>query len=199
MSRTLAYLFAMSWGAALALAAAIAFRSVRWKELAARGLESSRCRETVLALFWMFCGGMAVITLTPRWVIWSLIDLVNHGIWNAAGDPFFSWGTMNWLPFRTFAADAHSRYILLGNVVMFLPFGFFAGLLWRGFSVKRALLLGICTAGGIECWQLLIGRAFDVDDLMLNTLGVLTGYLLWNRIDRSLLGRLRLWVRIDAR
>lgn len=143
-------------------------------------------RETVLALFWMFCGGMAVVTLTPRWVIWALVDLKNHGIWNAAGNPCFAWGSVNWVPFRTFAADAHSLYILIGNIIMFLPFGFFAALLWKAIDRKRIFLLGLAISGGIECWQLLVGRTFDVDDLLLNTLGTVAGFWLWRLADHVL-------------
>ena len=42
---------------------------------------------------------------------------------------------------------------------MFLPFGFFPALLWRGCTWKRALATGLCVTGFIECWQLLVGRA----------------------------------------
>ena len=92
----------------MAAAALLAFalcQPVRRRKQTAKSVVSSRCRETVLALFWMFCGGMAVITLTPRWVVWAMIDLVNHGIWNAGSYPFFAWGDVNLIPFQTFAAD----------------------------------------------------------------------------------------------
>ena len=69
-------------------------------------------------------------------------------------------------------------YILLGNILMFLPFGFFPALMWRGFTWKRALLTGGCVTGFIECWQLVVGRAFDIDDLWLNTLGAMAGFWL---------------------
>ena len=198
MSRTLAYLFAMSWGAAAALLAFALCQPVRRRKQTAKSVVSSRCRETALALFWMFCGGMAVITLTPRWAVWAMIDLVNHGIWNAGGYPFFAWGDVNLIPFQTFAADAHSLYILIGNLVMFLPFGFFAALLWRGMTLGRAAAAGLALTAAIECWQLTVGRAFDIDDLLLNTLGVMAGYLLWRLADRLLPRRLtRLWVQSD--
>mgnify|MGYP002234153993 CR=1 FL=1 len=38
--------------------------------------------------------------------------------------------------------------------------------------------------GFVECWQLLVGRAFDIDDLILNTLGVLTGFWLLRLLER---------------
>ena len=138
-----------------------------------------------MALFWMFCGGMAALTLAPRWVVWSLVDLLHGYTWNTGGDPFFELGTVSLVPFRTFAADAHSLYILAGNVVMFLPFGFFAALLWRGYTWRRALVTGLCVTGAVECWQLLVGRAFDIDDLMLNTLGVLAGFGLLRLLEHG--------------
>ena len=74
---------------------------------------------------------------------------------------------------------------------MFLPFGFFPALLWRGCTWKRALATGLCVTGFIECWQLLVGRAFDIDDLWLNTLGALCGFWLWRLLDRAAPG----WTR----
>lgn len=119
-----------------------------------------------------------------RWVVWSVVDVLHGYGWNGAGYPFFERGTVNLIPFQTFALDGHSLYILAGNVVMFLPFGFFPGLLRSRCSWRWALAEGLCITLGIECWQLLIGRAFDVDDLLLNTLGVLCGYGLARLLDR---------------
>ena len=79
-------------------------------------------------------------------------------------------------------------YMLLGNIVMFLPFGFFAALLWRGYTWRRALVTGLGITGLIECWQLCVGRAFDIDDIWLNTLGVLCGYGLWRLVRRAVPG-----------
>ena len=128
-----------------------------------------------MAVFWMYCGGAALLGLTPRWVVRSLAGLPLGMPWNEAGLPFFSLGNVNLVPFDTFS---QSTYILAANVILFMPFGLFAALLWRGFGWKRALLTGGCITLFIECCQLFIGRTFDIDDLMLNTLGVLCGFLL---------------------
>lgn len=181
MPRTAAYLLAIAWGAVPALAVFLCLLPLRNRRLEENGISSSRRREAVLALFWMFCGGMAVLTLTPRWVVWSLVDLLHGYRWNVGGYPFFEWGLMNLRPFQTFRFSA---YMLLGNIVMFVPFGFFAALLWRGWTWRRALALGFCLSGFIECWQLCVGRAFDIDDILLNVLGVLSGYGLWRLLRR---------------
>ena len=42
-----------------------------------------------MALFWMFCGGMALVTLTPRWVVQALAGLLQGCGCNGEGNPFF--------------------------------------------------------------------------------------------------------------
>lgn len=175
MGRTLRYLFAMLCGAVPALALFWCLRPLRLRRLREKDLFSSPCREAVLALFWMYCGGAALLGLTPRWVVRSLANLPLGMPWNPEGLPVFSPGNVSLVPFRTFS---DSTYILAANVILFMPFGLFAALLWRNFNWKRALLTGACITLFIESCQLFIGRAFDIDDLMLNTVGVFCGFLL---------------------
>lgn len=182
--RTLGYLAAIAFGAVPALAAYLCLLPWRRRRLRRRGLSSPAAREIVLALFWMFCGGMAVLTLLPRWVIWSIRDVLHGYGWNAGGYPFFARGNVNMVLLHTFAPDVHSLYIFVGNIVMFVPFGFFAALLWRGYTRRRALLTGFAITLFVECCQLSVGRTFDIDDLLLNTLGVFCGYLLWVLADK---------------
>lgn len=190
--RLLRYLFAMAWGALPSLAVCLAFLPLRRRRLRRLGLVSGPAREGMLILSWMFCGAMALLTLTPRWVVISLADVWNGYRWNAGEYPYFMMGTVNLTPLRTL----YDPFIFLGNVVMFLPFGFLVPLLWRGVSWGRALLLGACLTFFVESCQLLVGRAFDVDDLMLNALGVLVGYGIW-WLWRCLApgGACRLWCR----
>lgn len=156
----------------------------RKRRLVSMGLKSTLRREVLLILFWMFCGGMAVLTLTPWGFHWRI--LLEYGVISDQGT-FFALGDINLIPFQSLELGYQSMYTvfnLLGNIIMFLPFGFFAALLWRDFGWKSALLVGGCITGFIECWQLLVGRAFDVDDLAFNTLGVLCGYWLWVGLGR---------------
>ena len=67
---------------------------------------------------------------------------------------------------------------LVGNVVMFLPLGFFPPLMWKVFNkLWKTLLWG---AGIIVCVELiqlftLVGNC-DIDDLLLNVVGIALGY-----------------------
>ena len=69
MGRTLGFLFAMLCGAVPALALFFCLLPLRRRRLEKMGLHSPVRREAVMALFWMYCGGAAVLGLTPRWEI----------------------------------------------------------------------------------------------------------------------------------
>ena len=174
------YLVRMLPGAILAALAFFCLLPIRNQRLHRAGLCSPFHREVFLFLFFLFCGGMAIITLMPRWFHW--LTILN----DIRTEVFFQIGTFNLIPFRTFSFDSWSFMILLGNVIMFFPFGFFAVLLWRNISAKRILLIGVLTSLFIEFTQLFVGRSFDIDDILLNTLGVLLGGLFCYLLQRLL-------------
>lgn len=70
---------------------------------------------------------------------------------------------------------------ILGNILAFAPFGFLIPLLnqkYRHFFI--ILFLSLLFSVAVETVQLLLQVGiFDVDDIMLNTLGGVTGYLLF--------------------
>ena len=76
---------------------------------------------------------------------------------------------------------------LLGNVVCFMPFGFLLPTVSRKKIFKNFLsvtLMAMLFSLGIETAQLLMKvGAFDVDDIFLNTVGGLAGYIFMNRHD----------------
>ena len=65
---------------------------------------------------------------------------------------------------------------LLGNTLLFAPWGFFLPMLWRRFRHPLMLvLMCLSLTCFIEGTQLFIGRTVDVDDLILNFLGSMCG------------------------
>lgn len=69
---------------------------------------------------------------------------------------------------------------LFGNVAVFVPFGFFEPMASRHRSFFGTVCDGLLFSIVVEVFQLVtkVGR-FDVDDLILNTIGVGIGYLLF--------------------
>jgi glycopeptide antibiotics resistance protein len=70
---------------------------------------------------------------------------------------------------------------LLGNLLGFIPFGFLLPLLMPFFrNIVKILLAGFLLSLGYETVQLVFGLGiFDVDDLILNTTGVLIGFIIF--------------------
>lgn len=78
---------------------------------------------------------------------------------------------------------------IIGNIVLFLPFGFFTSYYLKLDRKRFVILLTIIVSLVIEFIQLKIGRAFDIDDVILNVIGGFLGYLLY-RIINKLFGNL---------
>ena len=82
--------------------------------------------------------------------------------------------------------DGHFEYAainIIGNMILFMPFGFGLPLLWKEFySLKRTVFAGFLVSLLIECSQFLLSRGTDVDDLLLNTLGTVFGYVLFVKL-----------------
>lgn len=75
----------------------------------------------------------------------------------------------------------HSVVNLVGNVVMFIPLGFYAPYLLRSSrNFVRFLLLMVAVLLTIEVVQYATALgSLDVDDMILNMAGVLAGYIVW--------------------
>ena len=99
-----------------------------------------------------------------------------------------SWSTNNFIPFREILRyNIGSRLFIknvLGNMLLFLPFGFFTSYLLDNKMPLLTVVLTLIASLSIEVVQLMIGRVFDVDDIILNVLGGTFGFYLYNILDR---------------
>ena len=94
-----------------------------------------------------------------------------------------NWSTSNFIPFQEmfrydFGTGLFMRNVI-GNMLMFLPFGFFVSYFLDLNKVRTIMILSLITSTCIETTQLVIGRVFDVDDIMLNIVGGMMGYFLY--------------------
>lgn len=102
--------------------------------------------------------------------------------------------TLNLVPFKTVfeylsATDTNGVYSestwqtfsvanLLGNLLLFVPFGFLLPCAVKRYQkLKNTLLAGVLFVFLIETVQYFIGRAADIDDFIINVAGILIGYL----------------------
>ena len=95
-----------------------------------------------------------------------------------------SWSSNNFIPFQEILRyNITSRLFLknvIGNMLMFLPFGFFISYYLKAEDIKIPLFLTFIASIAIEIVQMMIGRVFDVDDILLNLVGGILGFAIYN-------------------
>ncbi len=98
-----------------------------------------------------------------------------------------NYGGINLVPFKEmFRYDINSRLFLknvLGNIILFIPYGLFVSYYLKCKKVYWPILLTGIASTTIELVQYKIGRVFDIDDIILNIFGGIVGFLLFIGLD----------------
>ncbi len=68
---------------------------------------------------------------------------------------------------------------VIGNILIFVPFGYFVSSYVKASRVSHILFISLITSLTVELVQLQIGRSFDIDDIFLNVAGSILGFLLF--------------------
>ena len=139
-------------------------------------------REITLCLFVMYIAALLTMALEGTWA--SPAAMLQSARERLASSEGIYLTPLKTIQHQLSTIDTdESRTQLLGNTLLFLPWGFFLPLIWKRFRsffpVAGMCLLLTCF---IESTQLFIGRTVDVDDLILNFLGSLCGAGLWGLV-----------------
>ena len=98
-----------------------------------------------------------------------------------------NYGLSNFIPFQEiFRYEIGSRLFIkniIGNILLFLPYGYFASDYLKSKKVLPICFLTMLVSLTIEIVQLNIGRTFDIDDVILNTCGGFLGFYLYHFMD----------------
>ena len=105
-----------------------------------------------------------------------------------------SYGTLNLIPFDTvhfYLSGSVSFFIALynlgANIGLFIPFGLYYRYIKKTPTLKPLLIIAICSISIIEWLQFITKRgSLDIDDLILNVLGVCLGYFIYPFFQRVL-------------
>ena len=116
-----------------------------------------------------------------KWGWMVLLTLYLNAMYIVIGVPgvqYICWDpTLNLIPFQDFSARNMEGMVL--NAIMFAPLGFLLPAYFERYRHwGRTLAAGFLTSLTVELIQLFTFRATDVDDLIMNTLGTLVGFLL---------------------
>lgn len=74
---------------------------------------------------------------------------------------------------------------VVGNIILFIPLGLYLSSIKKYFSFKKILLIGFIVSMGIEITQTITSylglniKIVDIDDVVLNLLGIMVGFLMF--------------------
>ena len=134
--------------------------------------------EISCAAFLTFAAALTALVLEPRWLFfWDDIPYFEK-----LANRLTTLNEINLVPFKMirgfFSGELDGNFIrnIIGNIIMFVPFGICMPLLWKRFrSVRTMLITAFAIPLFIETAQLFVGRSPDVDDIILNSAGILAG------------------------
>jgi glycopeptide antibiotics resistance protein len=158
----------------------VLFKNKKYKRL-------SVPREMLLNIFAVYIVSLLSITLFPIYIIWGEVVGKFRPAINMI--PFVD--IITDFPRTQFSLAFKIKFLiknLMGNLVLLLPFGLFLPILWNmARSFWTTVVMGVLLSSSIEILQYVLayfgygGRAADIDDLILNTLGVVIGYFIFEK------------------
>lgn len=93
----------------------------------------------------------------------------------------------NFIPFKEmFRYSLTSKLFyrnVIGNILLFVPFGFFASYYLNNKKASVITIVTLIVSGCAEGMQYYLGRVFDIDDIILNLVGGIVGFLIYVGLD----------------
>ena len=189
------FIFFFTRGVLVFLLTFTLFSLIRTKYFKYLKKNSSPMREFLLSLLAGFIAVLFLFMFTPNAYI------ANHGI-NLTSENFDfvgnfkdrinsgTWG-VNIYPFKTirsymkYSGFFHTFINIMGNIIIFMPFTFLISAIYKNFQkFYKILIISVVTSLFIEFVQFFIGRAVDIDDVILNVIGGILGYALFKLCER---------------
>lgn len=94
---------------------------------------------------------------------------------------------INMVPFREITryqiGSKLFLYNVIGNIALFIPFGYFISDKLKAQKTSQIIYISAIISLTAELIQYKIGRAFDIDDVLLNVTGAIIGFMLYISIQ----------------
>lgn len=99
-----------------------------------------------------------------------------------------NYGSNNFVPFAEitryqFGSPKFLKNVL-GNIILFIPYGFFTTHYLKNNKVSLTIFLTLIVSLTIETVQYYIGRVFDIDDIILNVCGGILGFYIYRVLEK---------------
>ena len=136
--------------------------------------------EVLRVLFVCYLTGLVSLVVLPANFWLCFYDGVFFGWWDGLRERFHI-GDVNLVPSvikclaGELALGSWVKTMLVYNILMFVPFGFFLPLTTKIKSFRKMIWVAAAMPVCVEVLQLVFGRSFDVDDLICNFIGIFAG------------------------
>lgn len=148
--------------------------------------------EVLRLLFVCYLTGLVNLTLVPNNLWTAIWYKLFHGGQGCVVGPLFTMD-VNLVPtlYQWWRGElllgSWVRTMLAGNALMLVPMGIFLPLVFPCLRKRALFLLAVGIPLAMELLQPILGRAGDVDDLVMNFIGILIGCLIAWPIKRLFL------------
>lgn len=145
--------------------------------------------EVMRLLFVCYLTGLCSLVILPANFWLHVYDGIFFGWWEYMGS-FFSFGEINLIPMIVkcfsggYTLGSWVKEMLVGNIAMFMPLGFFLPFVTERLNKKDIFKVALIVPLIVELLQLIVGRSFDIDDLICNFLGIVIGFLIAEGIKK---------------
>jgi glycopeptide antibiotics resistance protein len=148
--------------------------------VAIRRKQNNFLQVTVQASFFIYV--FAVLQLTGYFILFK--EISSHDWWDKMNGRIVRHDRVNLEPFKTIDIYQTFGKQILGNFVMLLPLGIYLPLFYtrlrKAYSFFAVSLICFLVSVSIELLQLATSyRSADIDDVILNTLGGGTGFIIY--------------------
>lgn len=165
----------------ISLIAGIAYAVIRFVKRKRTERPIGLLDETVKLLFVCYLTGLISLVILPVNFWLYVYDGIFLGWWDDM-PPVFSFGGFNLAPTIIKALSGELiigswvKTMLIGNIAMFLPLGFFLPFVTEKVNRKNIFVVAMVVPFIAELLQMIFGRSFDVDDLICNFIGIVSGF-----------------------
>lgn len=139
--------------------------------------------EAMRLLFICYLTGLCSLIILPQSFWLRFFDGIFFGWWEYLYESFH-FGEVNLIPSIVLYLSGEItlgswvKTMIVGNVAMFIPFGFFLPFVTEKLNRKNIFVVAAIVPLSMELLQLFFGRSFDIDDLICNFLGIVIGFFI---------------------
>ena len=166
----------------ISLIAGLVYALIRIVIVKRRKLTVRWVDEFIKLLFVCYLTGLISLVILPANFWLHVYDGIFLGWWDEIL-PIFSFGGFNLVPtvIKALSGELNigswGKTMLIGNMAMFLPLGFFLPFITEKVNRKNIFAAAIAVPFIAELLQMIFGRSFDVDDLICNFIGIVVSRL----------------------